>query len=293
MKNSYIRTKFTNFVNVSEIVTIHYHEFDERFKFNGEVHNFWEMVYVDSGSVEITRENESFILKQGDIVFHQPNEFHKIKSHNSSPNIFVISFVCKSTPMNYLCLFKASLNKSLKPFISSIMSEAKNTYVILKNNPDLKKLELKPDAPIGGEQLIKTYLEQFLIILIRDILNKNAPPLFPYKENTESKLVSEIKEYMKSKISEKLTAKDICNHFGYSKTHLSTLFKTQCSTSLMQYFNILKIEYSKKLLRENQYNITQISNALSFDNPQYFSRVFKRVTGLTPSEFINSLEFNN
>jgi YesN/AraC family two-component response regulator len=173
------------------------------------------------------------------------------------------------------------------------MSEAKNTYVILKNNPDLKKLELKPDAPIGGEQLIKTYLEQFLIILIRDILNKNAPPLFPYKENTESKLVSEIKEYMKSKISEKLTAKDICNHFGYSKTHLSTLFKTQCSTSLMQYFNILKIEYSKKLLRENQYNITQISNALSFDNPQYFSRVFKRVTGLTPSEFINTLEFNN
>lgn len=293
MKSSYVRTKFSNFINVSEVVTIHYCEFDNTFEFVGEKHNFWEIVYVDSGAVEIVRDGEAVILKQGEIIFHHPNEFHTIKSYNSSPNIFIISFVCKSNTMACFNKFKAVLNKSLKPFISSIIEEADKTYLIPKNDTTLKKLEIKPDAPLGGEQLIKTYLEQFLIILTRDISKKNDITIFPLKQSMETHLISEMKDFMKSKVTEKLRTEDICNAFGYSKTYLSQLFKSQCSVSLMKYYNQQKIEYAKKLIRENKYNITQISNMLSFDNPQYFSRVFKRITNLTPSEFINSLEIRH
>ena len=293
MKSSYVRTKINKLINLTEIVTIHYYEFDYKFEFSGESHNFWEIVYVDSGSVEVIRNNEKIILKQGDILFHEPNEFHAIKSYNSCPNIFIISFVCKSVAMDCFKQFHTSLDKSLKPLISSIVIEAKNTYIIPQNDIKLKKLIINDNSPLGGEQLVKIYLEQFLILLARNISDKKDISIFPSREMLETHLVGEIKQYLKLKVSDKLNMEEICNHFGYSKTYLSQLFKSQCNISPMKYYNTQKIEYSKKLIRENKYNITQISNMLSFDNPQYFARVFKRITGLTPTEFMNSLNIKD
>lgn len=293
MKNTYVRTILNNLINVTEIVTMHYYEFDKSFVFKGEQHNFWEVVYVDSGSVEIVRDGEQIILKQGEILFHEPNEFHSLKSYNSSPNIFIMSFVCKSAAMDYLKKFHSRLNKGLMPIISSIIVEAENTYIIPKNDVNLKKLHIKETAPIGSEQMIKIYLEELLIYLIRDISRTNKITTFPTRESLETHLVSQIKEYILQNVENKLTIEDICQNFGYSKTYLSRLFKEQSSVSLMKYFNNKKISYAKKLIRENKYNFTQISNILSFDNPQYFSRVFKRITGLTPSEFSKSLNIKS
>ncbi len=292
MQTKYLHTKPSSFINIPEIVTIHYYEFDSSFAFSGEKHNFWEMVYVDSGAVEITRNNEPVILRQGEIIFHEPNEFHTIKSYRSAPNVFVISFVCKSSAMSIFRKFKAMLGKDLKPFIASIISEAESTYTIPKNDTNLVKLKIKDGAPIGGEQLIKTYLEQFLIILTREISDKNKISVFPSRESLETHLATDIKSYIKSNITKKLKVEDICHNFGYSKTYLSQLFKAQCSISLMEYYNRQKIEYAKRLIREKNHTISQISDILSFDNPQYFSRVFRRTTGLSPSEFANSLEIS-
>ena len=92
MKTSYIKTKPKTVINVTSIVTIHYFEFGPTFSYAGEQHDFWEMVYVDKGSILAQRGGEQLILKQGEILFHEPNEFHSIRSLNSSPNIFIISF---------------------------------------------------------------------------------------------------------------------------------------------------------------------------------------------------------
>lgn len=283
----------SSYINVSKIVSIHYYEFNQSFTFSGEKHNSWEIVYVDSGCVEIIRDTETVILKQGDIIFHKPNEFHAIKSYNSCPNVFVISFVCKSAPMEDFNHFRTSLNKNLKPFIASIIDEAERTYHIPKNDISFKKLAFKSNAPIGGDQLIKTYLEQFLIFLARENASKHELSVFPSKENLAPQLVIDIKDYINSHITSNLRMDDICTFFGYSKTYICQLFKAYCSVSVMKYCNIKKIDYAKKMIRENRYNITQISNHLSFDNPQYFSRVFKRITGITPTEFANSLEIKH
>ena len=53
----------------------------------------------------------------------------------------------------------------------------------------------------------------------------------------------------------------------------------------MNYFTVLKIEKAKQLLRENELSVRQIADALAFDTPSYFSKTFKRVTGLTPSAY--------
>lgn len=286
---TYIKRKFKTVISITEVVTIHYYEFDPTFIFKGESHDFWEMVYVDSGAVEITSDGKPVILKQGEIIFHKPNEFHTIKSYDSSPDIFVISFVSKSAAMHFFENYKATLNVHLKPLISGIIHEAENTYIIPKNDTALNKLELRPFSKIGGEQLIRLYLEQFLIILMRDLTAAKDISFFPSKESMETHLVSEVKQYIRSKAGEKIQVKDICNAFGYSKSYLSLLFKEQTSQSLAQYHVRCQIEEAKKMIRQNRYNFSEISDRLGFDNPQYFARVFKRLTGLTPTAFRHSL----
>lgn len=290
MQFSYIQPRFKKIINVTDIQTIHYFECDENFNFKGERHDFWEMVYVNSGKVEIQRDAETMVLKQGSIIFHEPNEFHAIKSYQSSPDFFVMTFVCNSAAMKCFKKYTSVLSAVLRSFVSSIIVEAENTYQTPKNT-EREKVKVKETGTIGGEQMVKTYLEQLLIMLLRDISNNdNNTSMFPSKESMETHLVVEIKQFLKTRLTDKLDAEEVCAKFGYSRAYISRLFKTQCGTSLMKYYIGKKIELSKQMIREKKYNISQISNILCFDNPQYFSRVFKRVTGLTPSEYVHSLK---
>ena len=62
---------------------------------------------------------------------------------------------------------------------------------------------------------------------------------------------------------------------------------------ICEYANKIKIDTAKTLIRDDNMNFSEISDYLSFDNPQYFSRVFKRITGLTPTEFKLSLQISD
>ena len=124
-------------------------------------------------------------------------------------------------------VYSATLDKTLLGFISCIIKEAESTYVIPKNDPKLKKLLKRSTAPIGGEQLIKTYLEQFLILLIRNILKKKEPSLFPSKESMDNHLVSAARRLLEEKAEDPFRVNDLCVTLGFSKSYLSKLFHEQ------------------------------------------------------------------
>ena len=290
MKATFVKTHLHTIFNVSKIITVHYHEFDKNFVFEGERHDFWEMVYVDKGSVLITREEERLILSHGEILFHKPDEFHSIRAHCSSPDFFVITFVCTSKAMMYFENFHAVLNKTLASFIAAIIKEAKNAYVLPKNNLYLKKLIKKEGAPIGSDQLIKTYLEQLLILLVRDMTKTETSHVFPDKESMENHLITSIKSFITEGINRPFAISDLCAATGYGKSYLSRIFKEQTGNTISRYASEKKIKEAKRLIRENELNFSQISDRLSYDNPQYFSRVFRRITGMTPTEFKTSLD---
>ena len=81
----------------------------------------------------------------------------------------------------------------------------------------------------------------------------------------------------------------ICKEVNYGKTYICTRFKAVMGYSVMEYVNILKIAEAKKLIREKNHNFMQISNMLNFNNPHYFSKVFKKITGLSPREYMNTV----
>ena len=95
--------------------------------------------------------------------------------------------------------------------------------------------------------------------------------------------------YLQELIYQELSVSDLCRRFCYSKTQLSKVFKEATGSTIMDYYTRLKIKEAKYMIREGDLNFSQIAVQLSFDNPQYFSRTFKRIAGMTPKEYKNSV----
>ena len=77
---TYVRTPLKREIVIDSIITIHYFEYMKDFVFHGESHDFWELLYVDKGSVQVRSGEDRIHLDTGDIIFHEPNEFHAIRS---------------------------------------------------------------------------------------------------------------------------------------------------------------------------------------------------------------------
>ncbi len=82
----------------------------------------------------------------------------------------------------------------------------------------------------------------------------------------------------------------ICENIHYSKTYLCTLFKKYTGVGIIHYFNNMKIQEAKRILREKKMNLTEISDSLCFDNTHYFTKVFRRFTGMSTREYMKSVE---
>lgn len=288
MKSNYIRYKISNLINIDKIVSIHYYELDKDFYYNGEKHNFWELVYVDSGAVEIRADHNFITLKQGQIIFHKPNEFHTLcADKKNAANVFVISFECSSETMHFFNEKNMTVPSNLKKYISSIIEEYNETFFPMDYED--KKLSIKENPPIGSQQMIKTYLEQFIILLLRHEQDIRNIRVFPSKESIENHLVSKLLKKIDDNIYNNISVAEICRDMHYSRAYLSKIFKVETDYTILEYAMKQKIKEAKRMIREKNMNFTQISDKLAFDNPHYFSRVFKRVTNMTPTDYKKSL----
>lgn len=283
----YFKHKLTNLINVSKIVTIHYFEFEKNFKTEGESHDFWEFVYVDKESIICSTNEKDVILKQGEILFHKPNEFHVLAANGKKPpNVFIVSFVCKSEAMKFFENKKITVGTNNVKFIYNILNEGRKTFDIAFSNPNLKKMRLLDSPSLGGEQIIKNYLEIFLINLIRSQTETNGTNnIFVQQNDYAVKQVSDLITLLKNSVSESLTIDEILKNSYYGRAYIMRLFKKETGCSIMEYFIKLKIEKAKELLRDNSLSVREISDKLSFNEPNYFTKTFKRITGFTPSAY--------
>ncbi len=288
MKLNYTKHRLSNLLSINKIVTVHYYEFSKDFSFDGESHNFWEMVYVDKGQVNIQAGANTFTLKQGQVAFHKPNEFHTICTDGiNAADVFVIAFVCNSSSMDFFKSNVTTLSSKLKKNMFSIIDESLSTFELMPITG--VELLMKSNAPIGSQQMIRIHLEEFLILLMREASEKSSHVFFPTKESMENHIVTQIITIIEENVYSKISVYDLCSEMNYSRAYLSGIFKTSTGMTIGEYITKLKIKESKKLIRNGTYTFAEISDMLCFDNQHYFSRVFKKVTNFTPSQYKNSI----
>ncbi|POY38611.1 AraC family transcriptional regulator [Solitalea longa] len=115
--------------------------------------------------------------------------------------------------------------------------------------------------------------------------------LYPSKgTKVQSELMKEdqldqSKLYMKANIHKRLTVDEIAKKFNYSPSHYSTLFKQKEGVAPIDYFIRIKIRCACQLLAQSNLIIKEVAEKIGYDDPYYFSRIFKKVTGKSPHEY--------
>lgn len=108
-----------------------------------------------------------------------------------------------------------------------------------------------------------------------------------YKREHKNSLTALCCQYIKEHIHERIYLQDIADNFGISPNYLSQIFKKNMDIGISEYITVQKITESKQLLKETNLKIYEISDKLGFENSFYFSKVFKKITGLSPKDYRN------
>jgi AraC-like DNA-binding protein len=283
-------TELPSMLNIEAVVTIHYFEYPKTFIFDGESHDFWEFLYVDKGEVSVFSNNQERTLKQGQIIFHKPNEFHNVVCNGViSPNIVVVSFVCNNEELNQLGGRILNVCNKAKNMLSTIIDEAHVAFSTDLADPYFKKLTKSKDCTSQSLSLIKSSLESFLISIIKQENGKNSfySSSIHIKENKSR--VDNIISYLNDNVENNLTLDDICTSCMISKSLIQKIFKEQKGWSVMEYYYRLKIERAKLLIQAGNMNFSEIAEQLGYSTIHYFSRQFRKIVGMSASEYSKSI----
>ena len=291
--DKFIRHGLPGVIHIRKIITIFYMELSKDFHYAGEQHNFWEMVYIDKGEMLCTADTHQFTLKSGEVTFHKPNEYHNLSGDGkNAPNVSILTFECDSVAMKHFEGKILRLSAEEKQMLSMLMSEGLACFRLEDpTNPLLQSLRTQPDAPFGGFQMIRNLLEIFLIRLCRhrESLTKQSRQSIQIDGVDVNFEIRELLDVLQSHLYDKLTIADVARELGKSESTVKTLFARFQPGGIMRYYNHLKIREAKRLIRENRYTLAQISELLSYDSAQYFSKCFKASTHMTPSEYKRSI----
>ena len=148
--------------------SIYYFEFGKDFSHPPERHDFWEMVYVDSGEINAVTDGLGRKLSQGQVIFHRPMEVHAHVSNLKDPNdMLVVSFTTHSPAMEYFDKKIFTLGKTEKTLLSLFINEARTALGSLPNEYSNKNpLDFSSASPLSF-QLLECYLTELLLVLLR------------------------------------------------------------------------------------------------------------------------------
>ncbi len=274
----YYNLELSKIVSVTGLKTVEKLKLDKEFFFPTESHSFYEFVYVLSGEIYLENNDKSLSLNAGEFRLTFPNVAHRYFTENDS-EIFIVCFKCKSNVLSILDQ-PILIKNDQKILMEKLIFEIENSFKL----PFEERVELKKDAPIGAKQITENIIEELLIRLLRDRLDNSTILSVKNKTELQSALVNDIVEILKENVYKKISLSKICKSLFYSSTYLNNVFKEHKHVTIMKYYNTLKIEESKRLLLQG-ISIQEISDKLCFDTPNYFTKTFKSITGLTPSKY--------
>ena len=281
-------------ITINRVISVHYFQYMSDFSFPGESHDFWELVCVDRGEIDALAGERRLTLKKGNILFHKPNEFHNVLTNGKvSPSLVVIGFVSHSPAIKSFEDQLMSVQDTEKELLAQIIVEARNTFSGRLDDPYQEELIFNSEPlTFGSAQLISHYLEQLIIHLYRRYFSYSLPvrsSRFLAEASSGNDTYNRIVRYMEEHLGERMTIDRICRDNLVGRSQLQKLFRDTKGCGVIEFFSMMKIDTARQMIRDNQLNFTQIADRLGYSSIHYFSRQFKQITTMTPSEYATSI----
>ena len=284
---TYQKLTLSGTLSIPQIITVHCYDMAPDYIFDRvEEFDFWEMFYVDRGQIMVTHSNKTETVGEGEALFLPPMEPHTLRCDGiHAASVFIITFVCRSGAMKSFADLRYRVRGDISFQMQRLIEECERVLV-LSSHP----LRLRTDAPVGGLQMIRMYLETMLISVIRERESEKKAIAEGIACRRRSKIDTErIAEYLQSRVMDNVTIDEVVKRFSYAKSTLCHAFVEDYGVPMMKYHGNLKIEEAKRMLREDKMTVSEVSECLSFETPEYFSRVFRAAVGMPPTAFKKAL----
>ena len=272
LDNPFNYSNISSSLDISEIYTKFYQEKGTNYNFSGEKHSYWELTYVDKGELLTTIDRVSYHLKQGDLIFYAPMQFHTQSTFEKiSSSYLTINFKMNFNHADLLC--------------NKIFSLKRDSYFIVT-----KLIEELSNDNLYSNDLSLCYLKQLIIQMLRlDNSHFHSKPTTHMQQTYENELLNDILLYIDDNIYEKISVSTLCDHFCISTSMLHSLFRKNMNNTAKNYINELKLSKSKELIRNSTHTLSEISEMLGFSSIHYFSKKFKSYFNISPTEYSKSI----
>lgn len=241
-------------------------------------HNEIELIYVRSGQARICVTDHVFMAEAGDLIICDSGDIHY---SDSTAMDNVLEFIIFD-PAVVSSVYESAC--FISPFVTG---EQLKEYDLFEKVDNLF-------ASISGElentdkyykEVVKSRLREIWYLLKRNIPrgNANKPSLSRRMEQLND--FQNLLSYMEVHFAEDISLADAAAKVGFSESHFSKTFKKMTGINFVTYLNMLRVEGAAEKLKNTSDKITEIALSCGFDNVRTFNRVFKEVTGTTPSSF--------
>lgn len=235
-------------------------------------HPFTELFYVVDGKGEFNIQGQRFPVKPNDFVIINPQVEH---TELSSPD----------EPLEYIVLGINGLSFSnLTP-----VSEGGHPFSFFNLRDEqkdiLRYLNAMVQEATSQQMSYELVCHNLLEILLIIILRHQHFDLEVGKQSKATKDISFIKHYLETYYHESIQLEDLASMTHLSRFYISHSFKKEIGMSPMEYLIAIRIKESKILLRTTNYSISQVADIVGFTTPTYFSKQFRKSTGISPTDY--------
>ena len=238
-------------------------------------HDFFEFFIVMENRLSHTFNGETGTVEKGTLCLIRPGDVHKMCNYANESSIH----------------FNLSVSQTLFEELCRLLSP--DLYNLIMQQTQLISYKLKPEeydyfahsvfpsenAPTRMPMIMKVTAQTFLLYLQAHLSSAQA------KGNNWPQWLIDFLDKLSSPKIFNLPLSQIYSLSSYSQTRLNTLFKQYLGTSLIDYITKQKIHYACNLLYSTNYKISYIYNLAGFNSLSGFNHAFKKITGLTPSEY--------
>jgi AraC-like DNA-binding protein len=213
--------------------------------------------------IDVTEDEKAYTLGEGNIIFHAPMEFHRIRSSKgSAPKGFIFSFEVTG-----------DLPDILKAGIFSMDIQQRRLFDELRAEiNDFVHSDRSSEAGTRASSLLKLFILKIA----------EAPLTLPASTSQSALEYQRVISFMANEVKENLTLDEIAKRNHISVSYMKYLFNMYAGIGPKHFFNMLRIKAAEELLNKG-HSVTEVSIIMNFSSPNYFSVFYKRYTGISPS----------
>lgn len=249
-------------------------------------HEFFEFLCIWDGIADVWIQGIHHCLHTGDILVVSPRTDHSVSIMDES---VAFNLIVRGSTFRSTFLPIVANNSALSQFFSHVLfNKTEGNYLIFHTGDDERIRSTLREMYVeflGTEKYRTAYLDAQLVLFWAQLLRWHEEDIESILTKAASSIsMTRIMNYLNQN-ADHITMQEAAEHFGFSPSRFSTLLKEGTGQTFTQIIKDIRMTRASQSLRETDLSVNAVSDLVGYESPEHFMRTFKKVYGVTPSQY--------